>query len=440
MRSRRWLTLGIGVKRYLLLIFLGTVILALALAMFLAFVYRTIDVPGPAGTVVYYITLQFLDHPIREITVGILGLLAVVVGATLLGRTVLSVMVDPDDDLAEALYQNRRLQSGPRVVAIGGGTGLGVLLRGLKKHTNNITAVVTVADDGGSSGKLREDFNLLPPGDVRQCLTALADSESLMHDIMEYRFTKGQGLQGHSLGNLLIAAMADLNDGNFERGVNAISEVLRIRGRILPSTLSHVKLAAEMTDGSIVRGESRIRSAGKPIERVFIEPRHASANGEALKEILSADIVILGPGSVFTSVIPNLLVPDIATAVRASGALKIYVCNVATEPGETDGYDPSDHVRSFTQHVGSGLFQYTLANSNTRVELQASGGARMVEFDPSVQLELLDAGVQPVMADVVDPEDARHHDPDMLASAIMNMYAQGSKGQPPIPIALGASR
>ena len=305
MRSRRWLTLGIGVKRYLLLIFLGTVILALALAMFLAFVYRTIDVPGPAGTIVYFITLQFLDHPVREITVGILGLLAVGVGATLLGRTVLSVMVDPDDDLAEALYQNRRLQSGPRVVAIGGGTGLGMLLRGLKKHTNNITAVVTVADDGGSSGKLREDFNLLPPGDVRQCLTALADSESLMHDIMEYRFTRGQGLQGHSLGNLLIAAMADLNDGNFERGVNAISEVLRVRGRILPSTLTHVKLAAEMTDGSIVRGESRIRSAGKPIERVFIEPRHASANGEAIKEILSADIIILGPGSVFTSVIPD---------------------------------------------------------------------------------------------------------------------------------------
>ena len=440
MRSRRWLTLGIGVKRYLLLIFLGTVILALALAMFLAFVYRTIDVPGPAGTIVYYITLQFLDHPVREITVGILGLLAVVVGATLLGRTVLSVMVDPKDDLAEALYQNRRLQSGPRMVAIGGGTGLGVLLRGLKKHTNNITAVVTVSDDGGSSGKLREDFNLLPPGDVRQCLTALADSESLMHDIMEYRFTKGQGLQGHSLGNLLIAAMADLNDGNFERGVNAISEVLRVRGRILPSTLSHVKLAAEMTDGSIIRGESRIRSAGKPIQRVFIEPRHASANGEAIKEILAADIIILGPGSVFTSVIPNLLVPDIATAIRASGALKIYVCNVATEPGETDGYDPSDHVSSVTQHVGSGLFQYTLANSNTRVGLQTSGGARIVEFDPSVQLELLDAGVQPVMADVIDPEDSRHHDPDMLASAIMNMYAQASKGQPPIPIAVGASR
>ena len=234
--------------------------------------------------------------------------------------------------------------------------------------------------------------------------------------------------------------MADLNDGNFERGVNAISEVLRVRGRILPSTLSQVKLAAEMTDGSIVRGESRIRSAGKPIERVFIEPRHASANGEAIKEILSADIIILGPGSVFTSVIPNLLVPDVATAVRASGALKIYVCNVATEPGETDGYDPSDHVRSVTQHVGSGLFQYTLANSNTRVGLQASGGARMVEFDPSVQLELLDAGVQPVMADVVDAKDSRHHDPDMLASAIMNMHDQVSKGEPPIPIAIGASR
>ncbi|MYD92579.1 MAG: YvcK family protein [Chloroflexi bacterium] len=232
MRSRRWLTLGIGVKRYLLLIFLGTVVLALAMAMFLAFVYRTIDIPGPAGTVVYYVTLQFLAHPVRELTVGALGLVIAASGAFLLGRSVLSVVVDPKDDLAEILYQNRRLQRGPRVVAIGGGTGLGVLLRGLKGYTNNITAVVTVADDGGSSGRLREELGLMPPGDIRQCLAALADSESLMQDVMEYRFSRGQGLQGHSLGNLLIAAMTDLNQGNFERGVNDLSGVLRIRGRI----------------------------------------------------------------------------------------------------------------------------------------------------------------------------------------------------------------
>ena len=218
---------------------------------------------------------------------------------------------------------------------------------------------MTVADDGGSSGRLREELGLMPPGDIRQCLAALADSESLMQDVMEYRFSRGQGLQGHSLGNLLIAAMADLNQGNFERGVNDLSEVLRVRGRILPSTLTDVRLAAQMDDGSIVRGESRIRSAGKPIRRVLIEPRYVAANDEAVKELLAADMIVLGPGSVHTSVLPNLLVGDIAAAVRASNAVKVYVCNVATEPGETDGYSLADHVTSLTSNVGPGLCSST---------------------------------------------------------------------------------
>lgn len=439
MRSRRWLTLGIGVKRYLLLIFLGTVVLALAMAMFLAFVYRTIDIPGPAGTVVYYLTLQFLEHPVRELTVGALGLLIAASGAFLLGRSVLSVVIDPEDNLAEILYQSRRLQRGPRIVAIGGGTGLGVLLRGLKEYTNNITAVVTVADDGGSSGRLREELGLMPPGDIRQCLAALADSESLMQDVMEYRFSRGQGLQGHSLGNLLIAAMADLNGGNFERGVNDLSEVLRVRGRILPSTLTDVRLAALMTDGSIVRGESRIRSAGKPIARVLIEPRHVSANNEAVKELLAADMIVFGPGSVHTSVLPNLLVGDIATAVRASSAVKVYVCNVATEPGETDGYSLADHVTSITAHVGPGLFQYTLVNSNTRLGVQPGSGSRIVECDPAVQVELLETGVQAVTADVVDHNDTRHHDAETLAASLLELYEEASR-KTPTPLAVGAAR
>lgn len=435
MRSRRWLTLGIGVKRYLLLIFLGTVVLALAMAMFLAFVYRTIDIPGPAGTVVYYLTLQFLAHPVREITVGVLGLLIAASGAFLLGRSVLSVVVDPRDNLAEILYQNRRLQRGPRIVAIGGGTGLGVLLRGLKEYTNNITAVVTVADDGGSSGRLREELGLMPPGDIRQCLAALADSESLMQDVMEYRFSRGQGLQGHSLGNLLIAAITDLNQGNFERGVNDLSEVLRVRGRILPSTLTDVRLAAQMTDGSIVRGESRIRSAGKPINRVLIEPRYVAANNEAVNELLAADMIVLGPGSVHTSVLPNLLVGDISTAVRASNAVKVYVCNVATEPGETDGYSLADHVTSLTSNIGPGLFQYTLVNNNTSLGVQPGSGSRIVECDPAVQVELLDTGVQAVMADVVDHNDPRHHDSATLAAALMELYEEASQKTPtPLPV------
>ena len=439
MRSRRWLALGIGVKRYVLLIFVGTVVLALALAMFLAFVYRTIDVPGPAGTLIYVITLQFIEHPFRELVVATVGFGAVLGGAYLLGRTVLSVVVGPEDNIAEILYQNSRLQRGPRVVSIGGGTGLSVLLRGMKEYTNNITAVVTVADDGGSSGRLREEFGLAPPGDVRQCLAALADSESLMNEVMQYRFTRGEGLQGHSLGNLLIAATTDLHDRDLQGGIDALSEVLRVRGRILPSTLSLIGLAAELEDGQIVRGESRLRSAGQPISRVFIEPRHVASNGSAVKEILAADMVVLGPGSVYTSVIPNLLVGDIATALRASGAIKVYVCNVATEPGETDDFGPAEHVYCCTHHMGPNLFQYMLANSNVNVELPADTGAVLVETDPRTQVELLDAGVQVVLADVVDPNDPRHHDPQALARALIDLYEQASHKRSAPVVALATS-
>ncbi len=440
MRSRRWLTLGIGVKRYVLLIFAGTVVLALALAMFLAFAYRTFDVPGPAGTVIWYLTLQFIEHPFREILVGAVGLSAALIGAVMLGRSVLSGVVRPEEDVAEILYQNRRLQRGPSIVAIGGGTGLGVLLRGLKERTNNITAVVTVTDDGGSSGRLREELSLAPPGDVRQCLAALADSESLMQEVMEYRFTRGKGLQGHSLGNLLIAAMADLNDGNFERGVDDLSQVLRVRGRILPSTLSDVRLAAELDDGAIIRGESRIRSAGRPIQRVFIEPRQVAANAEAVKAILAADMIVLGPGSVFTSVIPNLLVRDIATAVRASRGVKVYVCNVATEPGETDEFGPREHALGLERHVGSNAFQYMLANSNLHVTLSANSGASVVECDPASQVEMLDMGVQVILAEVVDANSPHHHAPQELAAALIDLYEQASAQKTPQPLALAGPR
>ena len=280
----------------------------------------------------------------------------------------------------------------------------------------------------------------MPPGDIRQCLAALADSESLMQDVMEYRFSRGQGLQGHNLGNLLIAAMTDLNEGNFERGVNDLSEVLRVRGRILPSTLTDLRLAAQMDDGSIVRGESRIRSSGKPIARVLIEPRYVAANDEAVKELLAADMIVLGPGSVHTSVLPNLLVSDIATAVRASSAVKVYVCNVATEPGETDGYSLADHVTSLMSHVGPGLFQYTLVNSNTRLSVQPASGSRIVECDPAVQVELLETGVQAVTADVVDHNDPRHHDSETLAATLMELYEEASRKRPTPLAAAGAVR
>src|SRR3990172_6284076 len=307
-----------GVKRYLLLIFGGTVALALALAMFLAYVYRTFDVPESAGPIIYTIPLQFIPHPWREVGLAVFALAVVVVATLALFKSVLSIVIGPNQDVAEILYQGRKLRRGPRIVGIGGGTGMAVLLRGLKEHTANLTAVVTVADDGGSSGRLRRDLGMVAPGDIRSCLTALADAEALMTKLVDYRFERGGEIKGHSLGNLLLAAMQQIQ-GGLDEGIQALSSVLRIRGSIAPSTMTNVNLVAELRDGTTVVGESQI--GGKaPIDRISLLPRNVRANGDAVAAILSADYIVIGPGSVYTSILPNLLVEEIAAAVRGSRA------------------------------------------------------------------------------------------------------------------------
>ena len=273
----------------------------------------------------------------------------------------------------------------PKVVAIGGGTGLSTLLRGLKAHTPHMTAIVTVADDGGSSGRLRRELGVLPPGDFRNCIAALADDEALITQLFQYRFGLGDGLNGHSFGNLFITALAAVT-GSFERAILEAGRVLAVRGRILPSTLDDVTLVADLqepvgsdvaaTGLTRVQGESAIPKAGQPIERVFLRPEEVRAYPEAVRAILEADLIVAGPGSLFTSVLPNLLVQDIRRAVGASPALKLYVCNVATQPGETDGFDLGQHVAALQRHVGRGLFPCVLANDN-----EAAGPG----LSPSVQ-------------------------------------------------------
>ncbi len=417
--SLKWLIPGMGVKRWLLLLFVGITIVSLGAGYVLVEVYRTWTFPP----IVYYLTLQFIPRAWRGLLFATVGIAAIVIAVFRLNRSLLSAFLSPgQSSLADIIYNHRQRTRGPKVVAIGGGTGLSALLRGLKERTENITAIVTVADDGGSSGRLRRDFGLLPPGDFRSCIAALADDESLTARLFQYRFGEGKGLNGHSFGNLFIAAMAAVT-GNFERAILESSRVLNIRGRILPSTLENVTLWADLREGDQkegpdrVAGESQISKTGKPIERVFLEPDKVPGYPGAIKAILEADLITAGPGSLFTSVLPNLLVPGIASAIRASPAMKVYISNIATEKGETDGFTLDDHLRELEEHVGEGLFTYVLANDNLKVQfprhLKVDVVAPTTERDDSYEL---------VTADLVDLENPWQHDPLKLAKALVDLY------------------
>jgi len=324
--------------------------------------------------------------------------------------------------MSDTPYRHRQRQHGPRIVAIGGGTGLSTLLRGLKAHTSNITAIVTVADDGGSSGRLRRELGVLPPGDLRQCLAALADDEALMTQLFQYRFTEGEGLEGHSFGNLFIAAMAAIT-GSFEKGLLESGRILAIQGRILPATLQDVTLCAELREEreaqrlNRVAGESRIPKAAGTIERVFLQPDHVRAYPMAVRTLLSADLIAIGPGSLYTSILPNLLIPDITQAIRASRAVKVYVCNIATQCGETDGYTVHDHVAAISRHVGPGLVTAVLVNDNLSLPLPAQAHIQYVRPGAA-----LNGGLRLVAADLVDPARPWRHDSAKLAQALMELY------------------
>ncbi|WP_139492664.1 gluconeogenesis factor YvcK family protein [Brevibacillus dissolubilis] len=273
----------------------------------------------------------------------------------------------------------------PKLVVIGGGTGLSVLLRGLKQEPVHITAIVTVADDGGSSGRLREEMDMLPPGDIRNVLTALADTEPLMEKIMQYRFTNGRGLAGHNLGNLLIAAMNDIT-GDFVTAVKQLSEVLAVRGDVLPAANESILLKAEMVDGSIVSGESQIPRAGKKIKRVFLEPADVVPLDEAVRAIREADAILIGPGSLYTSILPNLLVGGLFDEIKASSVPKIYICNVMTQPGETDSFTASDHVIAMYDHLGGPFLDTIIVNT--------------AEIAPFVLEKYEEQGAAPVLCDM----------------------------------------
>ncbi len=422
----RWLEPGLGVKRWIALMAAGIFLVSTGVALIVDVkllavlelaVIRAIDVA-------YAVTGHVLSPMVGGVGLLLLGIAVIVYGLRETIRSIVDAFLPRGDPrLVEMILQQRQLQRGPRIVVLGGGTGLSTLLRGLKRFSTNLTAIVTVFDDGGSSGRLRREQGILPPGDIRNCLVALAEAEPLLTRLFEHRF-KGGELDGHSFGNLFIASMSQVV-GDLEAAVKECSKVLAIRGRVLPTTLHDVTLCAEFTDGTTIEGESAITRAGKTIRRVYLKPAHVPPLQDVVEAIRDADLIVLGPGSLYTSVIPNLLVEGVVDAIRQSPALKVYVCNVMTQHGETRGFRASDHVRVLLEQGGPGIFDYVLVNTR-RPQNQAllarysSEGAEPVVADVDAIREM---GLRVVAEDLISEEELVRHDPRKLATALLQLLA-----------------
>ncbi len=428
-RGAGWLIPGLEIKRWFILIIAGAVLAAVGLCII-------------TGLKPVYSLIKLIMRITQMLPPEIIGWGLIAIGAIcfFLGwlKTNYSLL-DANNErnrhsVLEDLYRRRKLNRGPKIVAIGGGTGLSTMLKGIKKITNNITAVVTVGDDGGSSGKLREELGVLPPGDIRSCIAALADDEDLVAKLFQYRFKDCEGLSGHSFGNLFLTAMCAIT-GNMVKAVQESSKVLSIRGRVLPSTLDDMRLVAEMQDGSIIKGESNIPESGKKIKRLFTEPANCKPLNEVIWAIHDADLIILGPGSLYTSVIPNLLINAISKAVNDSKAKKIYVCNIMTQPGETDGFTVSDHLKTLINHAGyNKIIDAVLVNTDLPAELIApykNAGSHPVVVDKD---EIAKMGIEIVQKNLIEDkrfEDGHssfvRHSPGRLARTIYYWFRKSEK-------------
>ena len=412
----QWLQPGLGLKRWLILLTFGITLLSLGGAAALRAFY-------PLPPYFHYVTLQFLPRLVRVALFLILGVGSVGLALWELNRTMLEPFVaGAFDAVPGTLYNYRRRGRGAKIVVIGGGHGQSTILRGLKQYTSNLTAIVTVADDGGSSGRLRRGLGILPPGDFRNCIAALADDEALITRLYQYRFAGGDDLRGHSFGNLFISAMAGIT-GSFESALKESSRVLAVQGQVLPSTLEAVTLCADVQEngggeeGTLVRvwGESAIPKVRGRILRVMLEPEMPRAYPEAIRAILEADLVVIGPGSLYTSILPNLLVPEIAEALQATRAHRVYVCNIAAQPGETDGYTAREHLQALEKHLGSGLVSAVIVN------------ARVPQSKPTEAIEWVKADLESckdlhvIAADLVDETLSGHHESGKIAQILMDL-------------------
>jgi uncharacterized cofD-like protein len=417
----RWLQPGLGVKRWILAILIGTTIIALGLALFVIDLYRK----TPDSWVLPFVSLaslRSLPRLLRVFVFEIIGAAIIIWGIVGLNRSLLGPYLRPGHDIVDRLEKHQSRKHGPRIVAIGGGHGLATLLRGIKTVSHNIYAVVTVADDGGSSGRLRESLGILPPGDVRNCLAALSDDEDLLTHLFQYRFAEADGtLKGHSFGNLFISSMAEVT-GSFEQAIAESGRVLAVSGRVLPATLENVKLIADIKEEEgkkavRVEGESKITKSQGLIQRVMLEPGNPAAYPEVIQSILSADLVVVGPGSLYTSIMPNLLVRDITSAIRASQALKMFVCNVAAEKGETEGFTCGDHLRVIEDHVGANLFDIIVVNeiSPSRYNPNIEG----IEVEEELRLKY-----NVYQKDLIDEEHPWRHDSIKLAMVLIDLLRE----------------
>lgn len=412
----KWLFPGMQVKRWVLIAILGLIFFTGGVTFF------AISKTAPANNI-------FLPPSILVVILFIvIGPILILIGIRNWFHSIISALLPQEERLVDIIDRRRLNKKGMRIVAIGGGSGLSFLLRGLKEITSNIVAVVTVSDDGGSSGILRKELGVLPPGDIRNCLVALADTEPLLCDLFQYRFTEGEGLLGHSFGNLYLAAMTNVT-GDFLQAVRESSKVLAIRGKVLPATLESVVLCGELSDGSIIEGESKVGKSCLPIKKVFLKPSSPNVLNEVINEIKEADVVILGPGSLFTSIIPNLLINGLLDSLKSSGTVKIYVCNIMTQPGETDDFTASRHVATLLQYLGDGIIDYAIVNEEVPeksiLERYLKDGAKIVEPDFE---EIERMGVKSVVDKLLGAGELIRHDPKKLAKAVQELFAASREG------------
>ena len=425
-----WLVPGLKVKRWFALIIIGSVLAALGVT-FLFRLEPIYFIVNSAKKVINFIP----PEPVGAILIAF-GALIFIHAWKRTNFTTLGLNEERrQKSLGEVIYRKMKLDHGPKIVAVGGGTGLSTMLKGLKKITNNITAIVTVGDDGGSSGRLREEMGVLPPGDIRNCVAALADDEDIVTKLFQYRFKTGEGLEGHSFGNLFITAMSNIC-GDMISAIKESSKVLLIRGRVLPATTDDMRLVAKMEDGSIVKGESQIPEAGKKIIELSCEPKNCKPSQDVIEAINDADLIILGPGSLYTSITPNLLVKEISSAIFNAKAKKIYVCNIMTQPGETDNYTVADHAEALFKHakLATGITDKMLFNAVMVNDTLPQTLAKKYEEADSLPVEIDTSRIKKMGLEIVtskliqdNKEGYVRHCPSRLAKAIHNWYIKSTK-------------
>lgn len=394
---------GLGVKRWILLGLVGIMICSLGIAFIIKNMFN-------------FVIPELLPWHLEGLIVALLGFGSIVWAGIGLYRSVSPILFASlgIDQVTNTVYVRRSLSKGPKIVALGGGTGLAVVLKGLKVYSHNLSAIVSVGDDGGSSGRLRKQLGLIPPGDFRNCLVALAEDESLIGKLFQYRFSQGEGLEGHSFGNLFIAALTNIT-GGFDRALIESSKVLSVNGNIFPSTLIPIELIADLSDGRVIHGESNIGDTEVKIKKLSIKPSSVNAYPQSINALMNAELIVLGPGSLYTSVLPSLLVPEIQEAILKSNAYKIYVCNVATQQGETSDYGINEHVNTLIDHTSDNFLDCIIANSRINFETES-------EINPvTVGPESVN-GINIAYGDIIDEGNKYRHESNNLADLIIKVY------------------